>query len=142
MLVLCKFLILFVETLTDDEKYCFLYGENLTQPIQILLSQKQKTFSQFFSAFLKSTLNFEYFQQKDDPHGRCISQITVSEKGDLINVCKIPFKSSLPQKTWQKRPKTFEICAALPLPYFFIPVQIIQLEKVYVSAMENLKTVC
>ena len=82
MLVLCKLLILFVRTLTDDKKYCLLYRENLTQPIQILLCQKQKTFSQFFAAFLKFTLNFEYFQQKDDPHGRCISQITVSEKGN------------------------------------------------------------
>ena len=64
MLVLCKFLKLLVKTLTDDEKYSLLYRENLTQPIQILLSQKQKTFSQFFSAFLKSTLNFEHFQKK------------------------------------------------------------------------------
>ena len=52
MLVLCKFLRLLVKTLTDDEKYSLLYRENLTQPIQILLSQKRKTFSQFFSAFL------------------------------------------------------------------------------------------
>ena len=52
------------------------------QPIQILLSMKQKTFSEFFSAFLKSTLNFEHFQQKDAPLSRCISQIRVSEKGD------------------------------------------------------------
>ena len=72
------------------------------QPIQILLSQKQNTFSQFFSAFSKSTLNFEHSRKKDDPPSRCISQITVSEKGDSINVCKIPFKRSLPQKTWQE----------------------------------------
>ena len=45
MLLLCKFLRLLVKTLTDDEKYSLLYRENLTQPIQILLSQKQKTFS-------------------------------------------------------------------------------------------------
>ena len=82
MLVLCKFLRLLVKTLTDDEKYSLLYRENLTQPIQILLSQKQKTFSQFFAAFLKSTLNFEHFQKKDHPHSRIISQITVSEKGE------------------------------------------------------------
>ena len=82
MLVLCKFLRLLVKTLTDDEKYSLLYRENLTQPIQILLSQKQKTFSQFFSEFSKSTLNFEHFQKKDHPHSRCISQITVSEKGE------------------------------------------------------------
>ena len=64
MLVLCKILGLFVNTLSEDDKYCLLYRDNLTQPIQILLSQKQKTFSEFFSPFLKSTLNFEHFQKK------------------------------------------------------------------------------
>ena len=64
MLVLCKILGLFVNTLSDDDKYCLLYRDNLTQPIQILLSEKQKTFFEFFSAFLKSTLNFEHFQKK------------------------------------------------------------------------------
>ena len=82
MLMIFKFLRLLVKTLTDGEKYSLLYRENFTQPIQILLSQKRKTFSQFFSAFLKPTLNFEHFQKKDDPHSRCSSQITVSEKGD------------------------------------------------------------
>ena len=80
MLNLCKFLRLLVKTLTDDEKYSLLYRENLTQPIQILLSQKRKTFSRFFSGFLKYILNFEHFQKKDDPHSRFSSQITVSEK--------------------------------------------------------------
>ena len=32
--------------------------------IQMHLSQKQKIFSEFFSAFLKSALNFEHFQKK------------------------------------------------------------------------------
>ena len=82
MLVLCKFLRLLVKTLTDDEKYSLLYRENLMQAIQTLSSEKRKTCSQFFSAFLKSTLNFEHFQKKDDPHSRCISQITVSKKGE------------------------------------------------------------
>ena len=82
MLVLCKFLRLLVKTLTDHEKYSLLYRENLTQPIQILLSEKRNTFSQFFSAFLKSTLSFEHFQKKDHPHTRIIFKITVSEKGE------------------------------------------------------------
>ena len=80
MLVLCKILRLFVNTLTADDKYSLLNRSNLKQPIQILLSQKKKSFSQFFSAFLKCTLNFEHFPQKDDPHSRYISEITVSEK--------------------------------------------------------------
>ena len=64
MLVLCKILGLFVNTLSEDDRYCLLYKDNLLQPIQILLSQKQETFSEFFSPFLKSTLNFERFQKK------------------------------------------------------------------------------
>ena len=82
MLVLCKILGLFLNTLTDDDKYSLLYRDNLTQQIQILLCQKPKNFSQISSEILKPTLNFEHFQKKDDPHSRCISQITVSEKGD------------------------------------------------------------
>ena len=142
MFVIHKILRVFVYTLTDDDDYCLRYREYLKQPIQLLLSQKENTFSQLLSRFLKSTLNFEHFQKKDDPHCRCISQITVSEKGDSINVRKISFRRSLPVKTWQKGPKTVEIWITLPLPYLFIPVNKIQLEKVYVSAMQSLKTVC
>ena len=82
MLVLSKILGLFVNTLTDDDKYSLLYRDNLTQQIQILLSQKQKTFSKLSSEILKPTLNFEHFLKNDDPLSRCSSQITVSEKGD------------------------------------------------------------
>ena len=50
------------------------------QPIQMQVSRKQKTFSEFFSAFLKSSLNFEHFQKKDDSDSWGISKITESEK--------------------------------------------------------------
>ena len=73
---------MFVNTLTVDHKYSLLNRGDLTQPIQIVLSQKEKNFSEFFSSFLKATLNFEHFQKKDDPHSRCISEIAVSKKGD------------------------------------------------------------
>ena len=82
MLVLCKILGLLVNTLTDDDKYSLLYRDNLTQQIQILLTQKPKTFSRLSSEILKPTLNFEHFQKKDDSHSRCSSQISVPEKGD------------------------------------------------------------
>ena len=82
MLVLCKILGLFVNTLTDDGKYSLLYRDNLTQQIQILLSRKPKTFSKLSSEILKLTLNLEHLQKKDDPHSRSSSRITVSEKGD------------------------------------------------------------
>ena len=52
---------LFVNTLTADDKYSPLNRDNLMQPIQILLSQKQQAFSPFPSEILKSTLNFKHF---------------------------------------------------------------------------------
>ena len=62
-----KILRLFFNTLTVDEKHYLLNRDNLTQPIQIQLSQKQKIFSEFFFAFLKSILNFKHLPKKDDP---------------------------------------------------------------------------
>ena len=64
LLVLCKILGLFVNTLSGDDKYSVLNRDNLTQPIKILFSQEQKSFSQFLSPFLKSTLNFQHFKKK------------------------------------------------------------------------------
>ena len=43
------------------------------------LSEKQKTFSKFFAAFLKSKLNFEQFERKGEPLSFCISEITDSK---------------------------------------------------------------
>ena len=55
---------LFVNTLTAHDKYSLLSRNNLIQRIQMHFSQKQKTFSEVFSAFFKSTSNFEHFQKK------------------------------------------------------------------------------
>ena len=62
------------------DKHYLLNRDNLAQPIQMQLSQKQKTFSEFFFAFLKSILNFKHLPTKDDPHSLSISGNTSSEK--------------------------------------------------------------
>ena len=80
LLVIFKILRLFVNTLTADDKYSLLNIDNSRQPNQMQLSQKQKTFSQIYSLFLKSTLDFEHFQRKDDPPTWCISKTTDSKK--------------------------------------------------------------
>ena len=80
LLVIGKFLWLFLNTLPVDDKYSHLNRDNLKQPIQMQLSQKQETFSKLVCAFLKSILNFEHFQRKVDPHNWCISEITDSKK--------------------------------------------------------------
>ena len=64
LLVTCKISRLFPNKLTADFKYSLLDRDNLTQRIQILLSQKQKIFSEFFASFFKSSLNLEQFKKK------------------------------------------------------------------------------
>ena len=60
--------------MTLDEKHYLLTGDNLTQTIQIQLSEKEKTFFEFFFAFSKSILNFKNLPKKGDPHSWCISE--------------------------------------------------------------------
>ena len=67
LLVTCKISRFFPNTLSEDSKYSFPKGDNLTQPIQMQLSRKQKTFCDFFPAFLKSRLNCEVFYEKTWP---------------------------------------------------------------------------
>ena len=95
LLVICKILRLFLNTLKADDKYSLLIRDNLMQPIQMQLSQNQKTFCWFFYAIFESSLNFEHFQKKDDPYSWCISEATYSETRGYINVRKVPFQSTL-----------------------------------------------
>ena len=64
LLVTDKIVRLFVNTLPADEKHYLLNRDNLTQPIEIELYQKEKTISEFFLAFLKSILNFKHLLKK------------------------------------------------------------------------------
>ena len=59
---------MFFNTLTVDDKHYLLNRDKLTQPIQVELSQKEKAFSQFSFASLKSILKFKHLSKKDDPH--------------------------------------------------------------------------
>ena len=65
--------------LAANDKYPVLKRVNLTIPVEIQLSQKQKSFSEVFSSFMTFSLNFEHFEKKDDPHRYCISGMTDSE---------------------------------------------------------------
>ena len=51
--------------LTSEYTYSRRNMQTLTQQFQTPLSLKQKTFSGFFIAFLKSTWNGEHFQKKE-----------------------------------------------------------------------------
>ena len=96
LLLTCQILGLLVNTLATDEKYPVLNRDNLTIPIQMQLSEKQKTFSIIFTAFLKCRLNFQYFFDKflkspilEDP-----------STGNMVNV---------PKHCWNLHHSTFII---------------------------------
>ena len=55
--------------------------ENLPHQFQMQISPKPKTFSGFFIASMKSTLNFEYFEKKDQSHSLSITEIIDCETG-------------------------------------------------------------
>ena len=73
------------------------------------ISWKLKTFSGFFIAFLKSTLNLEYFERKDQSQSLNITEIINFEKGSYLNVQKAIFHARLRQTTCSRVPNTAEI---------------------------------
>ena len=81
LLVIWESLRLFLNTMSAVDKCSLTNRNNLIQHIHMQLSQNLKTFSGFFLAFLKSRLNFEYVQKKDDMHSLFISAATACEKG-------------------------------------------------------------
>ena len=66
--------------MTVDEKRYLLTIDKLKQIIQRQLSQKQKTFFEFFFAVLKTLLQFKHLPKKGDPHSWSPSGNTGSEK--------------------------------------------------------------
>ena len=78
--VLGKILGVFPNTLTADGKYLVEDWKNWKLPMQIQLSWKTKTFSEFFVPFLEYTSNFKHFEKKRDGHSYNISEITDCEK--------------------------------------------------------------
>ena len=60
--LICEILGVFLNTLTANGKYPVKDWENLQFSIQMQLSEKWKTFSQFFLLFLESTSNFKHFE--------------------------------------------------------------------------------
>ena len=95
VLVVTEILRLFFNILTTNDKYSLSRNECLTQPIQMQLLKNRKIFSEFFSAFLKSTQKLEYFEKEDDPPRFFVSEIIDCKKRSFLNAQK-----ALCQKTY------------------------------------------
>ena len=76
----------FLNALTANDKYSCSNMKNLQQQFQTPLSQKQKTFSEFFIAFLKCAWNLEHFQKKDEYISLILSKIIDAERRGYLNV--------------------------------------------------------
>ena len=86
-------------TLTVDYKYSRWNRENLWQQVPMQTSLKLKICSRFFIAFLKSTLNLEYFGEKDQSQSLSFTEIINCEPGSYLNVQKAIFQSTLRKTT-------------------------------------------
>ena len=60
--------------------------QNLSQQIQTVLSQKQKTFFGSLIAFLKCAWNLDHFQKKDEYPSLIISEIIGAERLGYLHV--------------------------------------------------------
>ena len=77
---------MFVNALTNDDKYSGSNMQNLRQEFQTPLCQKQKTFCWFFIAFLKCAWNLEHFRKKDEYPSLIIYEIYDAERRGYLNV--------------------------------------------------------
>ena len=69
--------------------------QNLLQQLQTPLSQKQKTFSGSFIAFLKCAWSLEHFQKYDEYPSLILSEIIDAETRGYINVEKVLLENTI-----------------------------------------------
>ena len=98
-LVRSKILGLFVNTLTAEYMPSARNMHTFTQQVQTPLSLKQKTFSGFFNAFLKSTWNGEHFQKKGESSSLSITEIIDAKIGGYLSAWKASLQNSFLQAT-------------------------------------------
>ena len=73
--------------------------DSSTHSIPKQLSKKLKIFTDLFTAFLKSTFNFEHCEEKDEPHSLCICESVVDKRSGYVNVLRVTFQYNRGQST-------------------------------------------
>ena len=85
---------MFLNTLTAEYKYSRRNMQTFAQQVQTPFSLKQKPFSGFFIAFLKSKWNGEHFQKKRMSSSLSISEIIDSKRGGYLSTWKALLQNS------------------------------------------------
>ena len=80
--------------MTAESTYSRRNMQTLMQQVQTPLSLKQKTFSWFLIAFLKSTWNGDHFEKKGESSSLSISEIIDSKRGGYLSAWKALLKNS------------------------------------------------
>ena len=80
--------------MTAEYTYSCRNMQTFTQQVQTPLSFKQKTFSGFFIAFVKSTWDGEHFQQKGESSSLSISEIIDSKRCGSLSAWKALIQNS------------------------------------------------
>ena len=93
-LVRSKILGLFVNRLTAEYTYSRRNMQTFMQQVQMPLSLKKKTFSWFFTAFLKCTWNGKHFQNKGESSSLSIFEIIDSKRGGYLSAWKALLQNS------------------------------------------------
>ena len=132
--------------MTADDKYSLLKKGNLVQDFKMQLSRKRKIFSKyiffffFFVCFLNLDSMLNIFKQKWPSYymyfWTYVLPITWLDKR-----LKSPFSEDPSTSDMVNGPKNVEIWTTAPLPYLLNPVKGVQLEKVSLSDMKNLRTI-
>ena len=95
-LVTSETFLLFVDTLTPDDKYSRRNMQIFWQQHQTLLSQKGNTFCIFLIAFLKCAWNLEDSEKKEKYPSLIITEIISSEKDVYLSVWKVLLQHTIP----------------------------------------------
>ena len=80
--------------MTAEYTYSRRNMQTFTQQVQVPLSLKQKIFSGFFIAFLKSRWNGEYFEKKWESSSLSISEIIDSKTDGYLSAWKAFLQNS------------------------------------------------
>ena len=86
--------------MTAEYTYSGRNMKTLTQQVQIKLSLKEKIFSEYFIAFLKSTWNGEHFQKKGESSSLSISEIIDARIGGYLSAWKALLQNSFRWSTF------------------------------------------
>ena len=87
--VTSEIFLLFVNTLTPDDKYSRPYIQTFGQQVQAPLSQKGENFFGFFFAFLKCAWNLEHSKKKEQYPSLIITEIIAFERDVYLSVQKV-----------------------------------------------------